>query len=329
MIKISSEEEAWRMLQTAISEGLGEKFEGIKFEGWPVVSVKLTGEAWKSSLTARNMQGLIELQNYLYKSLAILLYDDANPKRLSASEKERVTVSFKLSESSSLIEVNLEKAAEEIIKILAPHMSPELVATLVLGTFLICGGVSLFRLHLQQKKDLHMAKLSEESRQFAANEETKRMELFAKAIVREPKLGKLQDHSEEMYAKMIKGVSDAETVSLAGHDGITGTTLSTLSKGQRTKGVEERLDGNYRIQKVDSSDPDEFKVHLFHCESLEDFNATVQNDFVYTAKRNKEKLQSAEWERKEIFLKVNTRRVKGEVVSAVVLEIPENIEDET
>jgi hypothetical protein len=322
LLKISSEDQAWQILDKALSEELGDEFQGITFEGWPVVEVKLVGEMWSSSLTAQNMQGLIEIQKYLYQALSVLLYDNGNTNQLTAQQKEEITVSFKLSKSSSLIELNLDKVTDGIIKTLGPHMSPELIVITAISLALTVGGISTFRTWLQGRKEIHLAKLAEESRQFAAEQETKRMEIFARAVKREPKLGQLQDRSQDMYMNVVKGLSDADDVSIAGHSDIAGTTLQQMVKGPRVKSVEERLDGYYKIQRVDSSDPTAFRVRLLSVDNHEEFSAIVQNDFVYITSKNKEKLQQAEWERKEIYLKVNARRLNGVVTSALILAIP-------
>lgn len=324
-VTISTEDEAWAFLERAITQEFGDKFHGVKFDNWPTIEIKLEGERWDSSLTARNMAGLIEIQNFLYKSLALVLYDSTNTKILHPREKKSVEISFKLSQGSALIEVNLNPAFVEVCKTMSSTMSPTMIGLTIVGLALAWGGTAVLKAWLQHRKDIQTAKIAEESRQFAAEQETKRMEIFAKAISANPKLDVIKQQSEEMYANLIKGVADADKVSIAGHREIPGVILEKLARNPRAKKTEERLDGNYRILKVDSSDADSFKVHVINTETHEGFPATIENDWLYRMEKKREKLQQAEWGRQEIFLKINAKRIRGEISGAVITEVDDPI----
>ncbi|MBZ4262150.1 hypothetical protein LAN14_26715, partial [Mycobacterium tuberculosis] len=60
--------------------------------------------------------------------------------------------------------------------------------------------------------------------------------------------------------------------------------------------MEIRLDGNYRIEKVDSTDPESFKVQVRNVDSDLRISCIVQDVFL-DASEHKKALQQAEWDR--------------------------------
>ena len=67
-------------------------------------------------------------------------------------------------------------------------MTTESTKILVFGLAATAGVYFLIRKWLQDRKEVHLARLAEESRQFDAEQKMKRMEIFAKVIERQPKV---------------------------------------------------------------------------------------------------------------------------------------------
>ncbi|MNN91402.1 hypothetical protein D3C81_2095150 [compost metagenome] len=80
-----------------------------------------------------------------------------------------------------------------------------------------------------------------------------------------------------------------------------------------------RLDGFYRIVRVDSSNPDEFKVKVRKHRTTDEFEATVEDTSLNEEK--KEVLQYAEWERTTVFLNINAKVLDGAIKQAIVVGV--------
>ena len=80
-----------------------------------------------------------------------------------------------------------------------------------------------------------------------------------------------------------------------------------------------RLDGEFRILQVDSSDPTQFKVKVQNQKNGEELEAIVQDDSL--DQHNRTILQTAEWLRQPVSLKINARQLRGKYKDATILEV--------
>ncbi|PLX49152.1 MAG: hypothetical protein C0613_08500 [Desulfobulbaceae bacterium] len=325
IIKIKNEEEAWDLFTAATrNKDIGE-FKGISFEKWPVVNVNIKGKQYNSSLTTANMHGLVALQDTVYRSYALVHYGSPDTRQLSKKEKKELELIFKVSEGSSGILGNFEKPARTLAEGMVNVMEPHHYIITILGVVLLWGGTSCWKSWLQQRKELKIAQLEKESRQFAGQLEKERMAIFADAIKERPVLVPIQENATEMYNSILKGASDCSSISIPGVEDLEGDTVRTLVKSSRTKAKEIQLNGPYRIKKVNSSNSDAFTMEIYNQKTGQTFNATLQDTFVKRG-RNKDLLQQAEWGRKPVYLQVNAKDIKGSITGATIIgveEIPE------
>lgn len=330
ILEIADEDSAWELITLATQNTDFEEIKEIKeikFNKWPFVNIDIKGKQYNSSLTAANMRGLVELQNTVYRSYALVHYNSADPRKLTNEEKKELELVFNVSKGSSGITGSLDKALQSLADGMVNVMEPHHYIIIVLGSGLLWAGSTCWRTWMQNQKDIKMAELDAETRSFASQQENERMEIFAKATKERPILSPLQENAEEMYNTVFKSVSDCDSVSVAGVDDIKGDTVRTLTRSTRTKAKEVQLNGAYKILKVDSSKIDTFKVEVHNLESGRVFTATLQDTFVVRGK-NKDLLQQAEWGRKPIYLQVNARDLRGSITGATIIGVEEIEDDE-
>jgi len=322
IVKIESEESAWEFLKKSLEDSFDGSDLQIIFENWPVIKIHIEKKGQDASLNSRNMEGLIELQKTINRSYSLIVYDTPNTLSLTNSDKQAVELFFKITEGTTGIEAALEKAIETITAKVSEKMEPKHFIGVVLSVALLWTGQSCWRTWLQTQKEMKQIEHETESRQFASKAEYQKMELIADLAKRVPQVQAVKENAEEMYNNVLKSVSDADSVSIAGINDISGKTVRALIKNEPVKSKEVRLDGAYRILKVDSSKNDSFKVNVRDTDTSETFTAVIKDSFV-TLEKHKKILQNAEWNKTPVQLTINAKRTKGSVTSAIIIGVGE------
>lgn len=323
---IHSEEDALRFVEMYVA---GQELpDGISFEGWPNLTFRLTGDKFHGSLTPSVMKGFVEMQAQINRSYALLKYGVPDPRKLSKEEKEAIEIQVNVENGSSLIEVNMDGFMGELAQAVVGKVGPQEIVITILGTALIWGGVVLFKKYLDDRKEIRMSEVKSESdrehlstMRFMSEQETRRTELLTNLIERKPQLDNMERLAYDAKTDLVKSFAKAETAEI---DGVVldAALAKTLTANARRKSMEIRLDGNYRIEKVDSTDPECFKVQVRNVESDLRISCIVQDVFL-DAIEHKKALQQAEWDRKPVHLSINAKELDGEIKSAVILFVRE------
>lgn len=321
-IKIKNEGDAFETIERFLA---GDAFpEGIKLEGWPKLKIRLVGEKFHSSLTPSVMKSFIELQNLVYKSYAIAQYDTEDTRRLSKDERDELEIEVKVEEGSAIFEINLQDVLVKFAEKAGEMMPPELIAATILGLGVLWVGKTTFSAYLNYRKDIRATEAKTEEQRAVllsveamSKQETARLEVLTKLIKERPKLQTINREVYDSRTEMLRGFSSAEEATI-GDIVVPQEVTQELVTNARRKAVEKRLDGYYRITRVDSSNPDAFKVKVRRHKSLVEFEAVVEDTSLTGNK--KEILQYAEWERTTVFLSINAKELDGEIKQAVVLD---------
>lgn len=330
-IVIDSEEKAWEVLQyvNEASDDL-EELE-LVFEGWPTLQITVKSPQHQASLTAQNMAGLIELQKTIYRSYSQMLHASNSMRHLSKVERKQLEIVFAIEHGSSDIKAILEDQLAIIVTKVAEKMEPKHVIGTVVAAGLLWAGTSCWSSWLQYQKDVQQSQVKKEEsmalieeRKFESQQDTERMKIMASIAMNNQTVARVQQESEQMYHEVIKKTAGADTVSVAGVVDIPGPAAQALVKNPVAQSQEVRLDGKYRILKVDSSGLDKFKVYVINIESGEEFSAVVQNVFVHQDRKNQERLQAAEWERTPVELVINAKRLRGDIRNAIIIKVGED-----
>lgn len=323
---INSEDEAFAFLEKYVS---GYSLpENVSFGEWPNLKFKLSGKKFNKSLTPSVMKGFVDMQHQINKSYALVKYGIPDPRKLSKEEKEALEIEVTVEQGSSLIEVNIDGFLTKITHELVGKMSPQDVVVTVLGVALIWGGVTLFKKFLDNRKEVRLAETKKESDrehlntiQFISAQETKRLETLGKIIAEKPQLDNMERLSYDAKTEMVKSFATATTAQIDNIE-LDSETSKELVTNARRRSVELRMDGMYRIEEVNSTDPECFKVKVRNIHNDLRINCVVQDVFL-DASENKRALQQAEWDRKPVHLSINAKHIDGDIKSAVILYVKE------
>lgn len=322
-IRITSEQDAFEVIENYLN---GSPLKGkVHLDGWPKLKVRLVGEKFDQSMTPTVMRSFIELQNLVYKSYAIAAYNSDDTRKLSKEERDELEIEVKVEQGSSIFEVDFQEVLLKFAEKAGEAMTPELAVVTILGLGVLWVGKSAYSDYLNHRKEIRLAEVKKEEQretlqsiQEASKEETKRTELLTRLIIREPKLQDVARQAYDTKTEMFRGFSSAEEATISGVT-VSGDAAQEVITNARRRALEKRLDGYYRILRVDSSNPEEFKVKIRRWRGGLEFEAVLQDTSL--DEEMKEILQYAEWERTTVFLGINAKVLDDDIKQAVIIGV--------
>lgn len=327
-IIIKTEADAYYVLELA-AKGKLPSYNRLIFEGWPSLNLYLKGEKFDQSITPTIMKGLLELQKGIYRSYAVASSGNAS-KRLTEQEKEDLEITVDVKDGSSNFDIDFTKVATKFIDMIGDKMDPTQIILLVLPVFLMYFGHSAYRTYLENRKEIKIREIGDETQrkmleqmQFASEQETKRAQIMADIVKREPRVAEVERIAEDAHAGLIKSLGAGDKARVGGVP-LTPEVVETLTQGARRKSHEVRLDGLYQVLKLDWSDPLRFRVKAYSKKTGIIIDADVQDGSLEG--RHKEAIKEAEWSRKLVDLRINAKTPgDGTYKDAVIISavIPE------
>lgn len=315
---IRSEAQAFEVLEAALNKELGQLPFAVKFEGWPILEIKLEGAGYDSTITSDIAAGLVELQQAINRTYARAVHHSTNARALTAAERREIQFKAKVRSGSSLIEVNLGDVAEKVGMELVGKMDPSHIAVIVLGIALVSGSVVAYKAYLRHRSE--DKKISEESaRQIAlSKEETQRLTVMANAMRAEPLLANAREDFDDARHEIVRGTGDAKTITV---DGVTIDRLSAhaIASAKRSQAKAVQLNGDYFIKRVDWQQDGEIRILVQNSDTHRTFLASLRDDSLDGAQASV--IQNAEWARKKVYLSINATELRGEVTKATIVGV--------
>lgn len=332
-ITINSEDDVFRLV-AQYAEG-HEIPENVTFEGWPNLTFRLTGNKFNKSITPSVMKGFIDMQSHINKAYAAFKYGDQN-RRLSKEELDSIELVITIEEGSSIIEINIGGFLESLKKSVLKKMTGKQIAITVISAAFIWGASSSYKYYLDTMREIKLTEISKESEKqtlesirFMSEQESKRMELLTGVIESIPQLKQQNEIATESKANLLKNLNKADTIEF--DDVVLDNELAKeLTSTKRKTYAERRIDGIYKVVKVEPGDPAPFKVTVKNVTTGELVSCVVQDVFL-DEKENKEIIQQGEWDREPIKLTINAKVLGDEIKSAIIIKaekIPEKKPEE-
>lgn len=319
-VLIENEAAAWSVLENALKGELPFDHDifQLSFGDWPAISLKIDGPNFHSSITPRLMDAFLTLQKNIYRTYAKLQYNQASGRLLTMHDKTALELVVEVHPGSSEYLARFQEIGQKLVEGAINKMEAKHFVILGVAAILCWTSDSMWKANLAARSE----QIQGETKIALLREETRRMEIMQEVTMQAPYVAVAKAETDEIINKVLKSAVTARTISLGGQQ-LTGKQVQELIKPERTPSREVRLDGEYRILKVDSSNPDFFKVELSG-DNGRKFWAILQ-DATVTKEKNKELLQEAEWSKKPINLMINGREVRGEVSTASILDVKERL----
>ncbi|KMK08164.1 hypothetical protein ABW06_24800 [Pluralibacter gergoviae] len=323
-ILVTTEEQAYQLIESYMAGNALP--EHISFDGWPNLSFRLEGENFNQSLTPSVMKGFIEMQAQINRAFALAKFGIPDPRKLTKEDREELEIKVEVKKGSSLLTVDLNGFLTKLSHELVGKMSAQEIMVTVISAALIWGGVSIFRRYLDNRKEVRLAELNKDgdkenlrTLQSMSEEETKRIQIMANFMKEKPLLDNMDRMAYDAKSEIVKSFTRADKTEI---DGITidAETAKDLTTNARKRSAEMRIDGIYRIEEVNNTDPEAFKVKVRNVKDGQRLTCLVQDIFLDES-GNKEALQQAEWERKPVHLSINAKHIDGDIKSAIILYV--------
>lgn len=289
-------------------------------------TIRLTGEKFNRSLTPSVMKGFVEMQAQINKSYALAKYGVPDVRKLTKEELDALEIEVTVEQGSSIVEINIDGFLTKLTQELVGKMNATEIMFTVLGAAVIWGGVTVFKRFLDNRKDIRLAEIAKDGEkehlrtmQIMSEQETKRLRVISEMIAEKPLLDNMDRMSYDAKTQMVKSFVRSDNAQI---DGVTidSEMAKELVTNARRRSSEMRIDGIYRIEEVNNTDPESFKVKVRRVDTDQRLTCVVQDVFLDES-GNKEALQRAEWERKPVHLSINAKHVDGDIKSAVILYV--------
>lgn len=315
---IRSESQAFEVLEKALANELSDVPFSLKFERWPVLKIKLEGPGFESTINTDIAQALIDIQASVNRAYARAVHNLPDSRGLTAEERKQLQFQAKVKQGSSIIEVNLGEFAEKLATGIASKMTPEMFAITVIGVALTGAGFLAYKQFLKHKSSDKQIEQEVRSRMIMTQEETRRLEVFADAMVRSATVRHASEDFDAARNEIVRAGRNADSLTVNSIS-IDSATARTIGTAHRSESIEVQLNGNYTILSVDVSRPDEIKLRVQNRNDGRDFSASFQDQSLDQSQITL--LQAAEWSRNPVYLSINARILRGEITVATVVAV--------
>lgn len=326
-IVIRNEQQAFKLLENALNAEFGDQPYEVKFENWPILTIRLTGPGYDSTITSDVAEAVIDVQRAVNRAYARTVHGASNSRTLTDIERRDVQFKAKVKRGSSLIEINLGDFAEKLATAIATKMTPDMIAITVVGLAITGASLLAYKAYLKARTAEKQIGQDAINKLALSQQETRRLEIFAEAVQRVPSLSHARADFDEARGEIVQAGQNARTISVNSIE-IDSETARIIGAARRTQAEELQLNGNYLIISVDLRQPDEVRLRVRRLDNGREFFAGFKDN---SLNRNQiSVLQTAEWNRQAVYMSINGRSLRGEITTATVISVkaqPVNVPD--
>ncbi len=328
---IANEDQAIDALKRLLN---GEKFENgidLSFDNWPIFNIRIKGDDFDGTIPTRIMPTILELQSEVNRLYCVTRYGDANLRRLTKEDKEKLELVIKVDKGSSIYETILKDPLYKAFQDALSRMSPELLAITVITFGVLVTSAFMWKSWLKNQaasKELdhtiEMSKLEKE-----------KIEIVAKASNSAPEIRALSQGINELRHDMVTKLKDADSLQIPAVDSLEQGDLSLDINGADAKEItykkrettQERIEtSEYLIRSADFHRKDGIRIEVQRTSDKYIFKADVP---VNAIRHNQEEtLKNNGWAKRPVNLTLLVREMYGRITSAKLISVNEEIADE-
>lgn len=327
---ISDEQSAILLLEQLLQDEADIDFSLVQFKDWGDFTIRLTGKKFDNSLTPTVMRGIIELQQALYRSYALAVYNDENPNRLTKQERQRLELRVEIKKGSSLINIDVDQAIGDILTAAVSKMSSGQVVALVILMGLLFFGRTVWVRHIEKSQAIKEKELESDNMravleqmnkqtQILQESNQKTLDVLEKAIEKLPQADQLHRIANQAQNELLRSTKYADIVNVDHAIEMTGESAEYFTQSARKTWQNVRLDGKYRLLKVDSTNVRERKVHLENVATKDVFWATLTDESM--DKKHINNLSNAEWSLHPVGLQIVAKSLDGKLKDAQIIGV--------
>jgi hypothetical protein len=299
-------------------------------ESW----IKYKYKVWTrhdQSITPPIMASFQHMQDAIYRTYALLVYDNPDIRLLTNEEKESLRLSVKVKKGSSDYDVQNAIDIANVLQQAVNKMSPDQVFNLgiyaIVAIFSATVGKAILQHFLEKRRSELRSKerLAEiEQYKFASENELEKMKVVQEIANNNDIANQILSYSKDVQRETLKAISQTQKAEYYGQS-LTPQAAQELSVIGRREQQEDRLDGVFKVLSIDSSKPEVYRPRLESEDGVKKFTAELKNDMLAT---DVDKIFNALRERKMLFFKLNIEKLDDDINKAHVINVDEIEEDD-
>lgn len=331
-VSVESEAEAWRIIEALLEGREVEVKPRVAIAKWARFhAVFWLGDA-NGLITPSVMEGLLEVQKAIFRARGVLIEENDDLRTLSAEDRRAYEIKVRVKKGSTDVSFDINEIASQLGHDLIGKMTPEQVFIAVITLILVYGGVSFWRGWIEKRREEIRTKAESEKLQkvldgqrYATDVDLKRFEMLAKLQEKLIEGASIIDATEAGRIGILKSAAVADRSNIGGVQ-LSPEEAKYLAKGAGHSEEKSRLEGEFRILRVDSSTEDGFKVLLHHIETGQEFWARLRDALLSETERKV--VQEGEWKKRPIRAAVSITTKNHQIISAVIESAQSVIDDE-
>lgn len=325
ILGIDDEASAWDALEWLIENRKDAKSARLIIHNldWGKVEFNYKGERFDQTVTPSIMKGVVEFQNELHRSIALLSKKDPRVTRLTNSEKSSTELIFRVEKGSSELVAAPETMASFLQK-LAENMSGQqaLIGFLVMVILYFGKGAveSYFQYRVEEKKVEAETKgreydLAEKKELFQfinsiVGPRHDRSRILRQAYRTSPTAQAIGVHNRHGIDELIRYADDADQLSIQGTP-ISSKVMGHVRRASRSTSENVVIKELFRVIAVESDDPSHYIVTLESFDTNQTIVAELSDPIVVA--RYRKAIQNSEWNNDLIMVHIKGRKVNGQI----------------
>lgn len=321
---INNVDDAVKLLEQAINNELDHY--DLKIHALDKFSLHLIGDQFHQTITTSLMKGFLDLQSAIYRSYALIKYDDTNILRLSKEEKRNLELEVKVIDGSSGFDIDWQQIFEKFSENTIGKMSSKQVFITVLVTIIAIAGTYSNIKYIENQKEIRLSEIAQEKHVLEKqerletiallqnNQTNKTEEILHAAEIAVPKTSTIREEANFANHSLIKSAQAAEVIEFNNGVRLSGDAANELTKSSPAKWNEVRIDGIYHIINVDSSHASKRRIRIRNVDTNAELVAILENDTLDDKYLNT--IKDSEWSYEQVFLKIQAKELNGKYKEA-------------
>ena len=311
--KLSSEEEAYALVERVLADQVKLTDLAVTFTTWPKLEIVLEGPQFKQSLTPSVMSSLIDLQRAMTRAIALEL-GYASSVHLPREIREALDFQVYVYEGSSKLVQDLAEGFNRLSKVLSRMESKDLTKIFVTGA-LVWGGVASYKGYMEAKIREAEIQLENKKVEIIDQRERRYLDLLEEFIDHE-NMGPFFESSREVQEQAIRTLSYSEKGTVQGTE-LFGSEATRIVRAPRREAVGCRLDGRYGIREVKVKS-EGFKLLIENLDTREEFWADIRKEDL--SAKDVTILGKSTFQYIPAEFKINGKRLESRITEATIVE---------
>lgn len=331
-LKIDSEQAAWDALEGLLDGTIDGERATLDLTNlkWTQVRVKYEGKPFNQTVTASIMRGLIEYQNDVYRSAALILKEDGRVTRLTDLEKSQLELIFKVESGSS----NLISSAKESLDAFGSavgKMTGKQVLIAVLTFLILFFGTQAVGLYLDHVIKNKQIEAESKGREFDLQEKKDLFE-FIDGIIKKNGAdqstidsafrsslvaSEIGENNRHAIDEIIRNSTGADSVVIQ-QTTIPSYVINEITRSTRARSEKITLKKLFKVAGVDSENTDAYTVKLDPEDGSHPIIAELEDPLVGSSYQKA--ISNAEWSHEPVMVHVVARKVGQRIVDAKIVK---------